>query len=238
LLFRIRKRRGPGRRDSGPRELAFPSNALERFGRALDAVLAIVAFGRKLAKDLVGAGGGRARDVARGKSDGRPDREFVLQRPLLLLECQHRAHGPAAQADSLICLGVYSTRRGKKASRLRHSKCAIFQDFQRDAGIMVVPPACCEAATAGPHVPRRRKHDPKRAALPCHHHEGMETSERKRPDPEAAAIGERLEGGRKAANVRSSRLRRYAVTSRRGWRGRRPAATAPPTPWRAGRLAR
>src|SRR5438093_11521503 len=42
-------------------ELAFLGDALESFARALDAVLAIVPFGRQLTNDLVGAGGGRTR---------------------------------------------------------------------------------------------------------------------------------------------------------------------------------
>src|SRR5262249_41690272 len=67
---------------SGKGELAFLGNPFEGFARALDAILAIVAFGRQQTDHLVSTGGGRTRHVACSKIDTRSNRELVLQRPL------------------------------------------------------------------------------------------------------------------------------------------------------------
>src|SRR5262249_52036186 len=67
---------------SGKGELTFLGDALERFRRALDPILAVVAFSRQLPDHLIRTAGGRTRDVARRKVHGRSNREFVLQRPL------------------------------------------------------------------------------------------------------------------------------------------------------------
>ncbi len=78
---RLRRR---GTSSSRQGQLALSGNPLKGFRRAFDPILAVVVFRRKLADDLVGAGGGRTRDVARGKIDGRSNGELVFQRPLLL----------------------------------------------------------------------------------------------------------------------------------------------------------
>src|ERR1700761_5666329 len=62
-------------------ELAFPGDPLESFGRTLDAILGVVAFGGKLADHLIGSARGRTRDVARSEIDGRSDGILVRQRP-------------------------------------------------------------------------------------------------------------------------------------------------------------
>src|SRR5215475_7990439 len=78
------------RRATLPCELAFLRNPLERLGRALDSVLAIIALGRKLADHLIGAARSRTRNVAGSEIHRRPDRKFVLQRPLHHTESRSR----------------------------------------------------------------------------------------------------------------------------------------------------
>ena len=63
-------------------ELAFLGDSLERFRRAFDPVLAIIAVARQLADNLIGATRRRTRNIARSEVHGRSNREFVLQRPL------------------------------------------------------------------------------------------------------------------------------------------------------------
>src|ERR1700753_1789426 len=75
---------------SGNGELAFLRDPLESLGRAFDAILAVVAFGREQPDHLIGAAGGRTRHVAGREIDRPPTVEFVLQRPL------HHARTPAA----------------------------------------------------------------------------------------------------------------------------------------------
>ena len=89
-------------------QLAFSGNPLKGFRRAFDPVLAVVAFCRKLPDDLIGATGRRARDVARGEIDRRPDRELVLQRPLLLA-CRQEPLVPLPGPACLYNFDVYST---------------------------------------------------------------------------------------------------------------------------------
>src|SRR5262245_38376525 len=79
---------------SGKGELAFLCDPLERFARTLDAILAVVPFGRQQADHLVGAGGSRTRHVARSEIDSRSNRELVLQRPLHTRIFRPDAHGP------------------------------------------------------------------------------------------------------------------------------------------------
>jgi hypothetical protein len=81
---------------SGNIELTFLGHPLKSFGRAFDPVLAIVAIGRKQPDNLIGAAGGRTRDIAGRKIDGLSNVVFVLQRPLHHARCADRAHGPAA----------------------------------------------------------------------------------------------------------------------------------------------
>src|SRR5713101_8009422 len=66
----------------GNRELTFLGNPFESFGRAFDPILAVVAVGRKQADHLIGAAGGRTRDIAGSKVNGLSNGEFVLQRLL------------------------------------------------------------------------------------------------------------------------------------------------------------
>ena len=80
-------------------ELAFLGNPLKRFGRALDSILTVVAIGRKQPDHLIGAAGGRTRDIARSEIDGLSNGIFMLQRPLPSRKNVGHAHGPAAMAD-------------------------------------------------------------------------------------------------------------------------------------------
>src|SRR5689334_15914992 len=51
----------------GNRELAFLGDPLKSFRRTLDPILAIVSLGRELPDHLIGAAGGRPRNIACGK---------------------------------------------------------------------------------------------------------------------------------------------------------------------------
>src|SRR2546430_15032604 len=75
---------------SGNRELAFLGDPFESFGRAFDAILAVVAIGRQQPDHLIGAAGGRAGNVAGSKIDSLSNGVLMLQRPL------HYARTPAA----------------------------------------------------------------------------------------------------------------------------------------------
>jgi hypothetical protein len=86
-------------RHSGNVELAFLGHPLERLGRALDSVLAVIAFRWKQPEHLIGAAGGRSCDVAGSKVDGLTDSKFVLQRLLPSRKNAGHAYGPAATAD-------------------------------------------------------------------------------------------------------------------------------------------
>jgi hypothetical protein len=102
----------------GNGELTLLGDPLKRFRRALDPVLAIVAFGRKLPDDLIGTAGGRTRDIARCKVHRRSNRVFVLQRPL------HHAKSPRPRLWSRCAAGwepapAYSMTRDKLASDIR-----------------------------------------------------------------------------------------------------------------------
>src|SRR5258705_11394909 len=89
---------------SGNVELTFLGHALESLGRALDPVLAVIPVGRKQPDHLVGAAGGRTRDVAGSKIDSLSNGEFVLQRLLpsrknaaaLTVPLQRPSENPAA----------------------------------------------------------------------------------------------------------------------------------------------
>src|ERR1700753_3679321 len=74
---------------SGDVQLAFLRHPLERLGRVFDAILAVVAIGRKQPDHLVGAAGGRPGHVAGSEIDSLSNGEFVFQRPL------HHARTPA-----------------------------------------------------------------------------------------------------------------------------------------------
>src|SRR5436309_1254849 len=67
---------------SGKGELAFLGHPLESFARALDPILAIVAFGRQQTDHLIGAACGRTRHIACSEIDTRSNSVLVLQRPL------------------------------------------------------------------------------------------------------------------------------------------------------------
>src|SRR5215813_2830452 len=103
---------------SGNDELTFLGDALERFRRAFDPILAIVAFSRQLPDHLIRTAGGRTRDVARRKVHGRSNREFVLQRPLHQHEfAASRLRSRARLAGKPV--SAYSTWRDKLASDIR-----------------------------------------------------------------------------------------------------------------------
>src|SRR5437879_6315559 len=67
---------------SGNVELTFLGHPFESLGRAFDTILAVIAIGRKQPDHLIGAAGGRTRDIAGSKIDSLTDGEFVLQRLL------------------------------------------------------------------------------------------------------------------------------------------------------------
>src|ERR1700731_3694233 len=67
---------------SGNVELTFLGHPFESLGRAFDAILAVIAVGRKQPDHLIGAAGSRTRYVAGSKIDSLSNGEFVLQRPL------------------------------------------------------------------------------------------------------------------------------------------------------------
>ncbi len=70
-------------RDSlGNVELTFLGYPLESLGRAFDPVLAVIPVGREEPDHLIGAAGGRTRDIAGSKINGLSNGEFVLQRLL------------------------------------------------------------------------------------------------------------------------------------------------------------
>src|SRR5205814_6395597 len=75
---------------SGDRELAFLGNAFEGFGRAFDAILAIVTVSRKQPDHLVGAAGGRSGNIAGSKIDSLSNGVLVLQHPLHHARCRPR----------------------------------------------------------------------------------------------------------------------------------------------------
>src|ERR1700687_4240251 len=89
---------GHARNASGNVELTFLGYPFESLGRVLDPILAVIAVGRKQPDHLIGAAGGRTRDIARSKIDSLSNGEFVLQR-LLHHANVGCAHGPAATAD-------------------------------------------------------------------------------------------------------------------------------------------
>src|ERR1700733_12013310 len=55
---------------SGNSELTFLGHPLESLGRIFDAILTVIAFGWEQPDHLIGAAGGRSRDIAGGKIDG------------------------------------------------------------------------------------------------------------------------------------------------------------------------
>jgi len=67
---------------SGNGELTFLRHPLESLGRVFDPILAVIAIGRQQPDHLIGAAGGRTRDIAGSKVDGFSNGEFVWQRPL------------------------------------------------------------------------------------------------------------------------------------------------------------
>ena len=84
---------------SGNGELTFLGHPFESLDRAFDPVLAVIAVGRQKPDHLVGAGGGRTRDIARSEIDGLSNGIFMLQRSLPSRKNVGHAHGPAAMAD-------------------------------------------------------------------------------------------------------------------------------------------
>src|SRR6202043_3946195 len=80
---------------SGKVELTFLGHPFESLGRAFDTILAIIAIGRKQPDHLIGAAGGRTRDIAGSKIDGLSHGEFVLQHPLHQAKNVGCAQGPA-----------------------------------------------------------------------------------------------------------------------------------------------
>jgi hypothetical protein len=62
--------------------LTFLGDPFESLGRAFDPVLAVIPVGRKQPDHLIGAAGGRSRDIAGSKINGLSNGEFVLQRLL------------------------------------------------------------------------------------------------------------------------------------------------------------
>src|SRR5882724_9079306 len=90
---------GRARYFSGNVELTFLGHPFESLGRIFDPILAVIAIGRKQPDHLIGAGGGRTRDIAGSEIDGLSNGIFMLQRPLPSRKNVGHAHGPAAMAD-------------------------------------------------------------------------------------------------------------------------------------------
>src|SRR3954469_11438047 len=90
-----------GRRNgrSADGELAFFRHPLKCFGRTLDPVLTVVTVGRKQPDHLIGAAGGRTRDIAGSKIDGLTHAKLVLQRLLHHTEMPAMLTVPIAAAD-------------------------------------------------------------------------------------------------------------------------------------------
>src|SRR5437879_13583484 len=72
---------GHARCFSGNVELTFLGHPFESLGRAFDPILAVIAIGRKQPDHLIGAAGGRTRDIAGSKMDSISYGGWVLQRP-------------------------------------------------------------------------------------------------------------------------------------------------------------
>jgi hypothetical protein len=113
---------------SGERELTFLGDPFEGLGRALDPVLAVVAFRRQQADDFVRAAGSRARNVAGREQYARSNGEFVLQHPLHYSNNACLAHGPTAMAGRKPSK-LYSTHAAFLASLIRawqHTNLEVF----------------------------------------------------------------------------------------------------------------
>src|SRR5882672_409498 len=102
---------------SGDRELAFLGDPFEGFGRVFDAILAIVAVGRKQPDHLVGAAGGRSGNIAGSKIDSLSHGVLMLQRPLHHARLSAALDVPLASAD-LRTPRQSSTRHDQKASSI------------------------------------------------------------------------------------------------------------------------
>src|SRR3981081_4764272 len=89
---------GRARHFSGNVELTFLGHPFESLGRVFDPILAVIAIGRKQPDHLIGAAGGRTRDIASSKIDSLSNGVFVLQRPSPSRK-NRLYHGPAAPAD-------------------------------------------------------------------------------------------------------------------------------------------
>src|ERR1700722_1010053 len=63
-------------------ELTFLGHPFEGFGRAFDPILTVIDVGRKQPDHLIGAAGGRTRDIAGSKVDSFSNGELMFQRPL------------------------------------------------------------------------------------------------------------------------------------------------------------
>src|ERR1019366_3183097 len=118
----------PGAQDLRKCRAHFPWPPVQSLGRAFDAILAVVAIGRKQADHLIGAAGGRTRDIAGGEIDGLTNVVFVLQRPL------HTQETPVAPTVPLQRLakkpgGCIAWRRSRWPVTSGHSKCANFAGF-------------------------------------------------------------------------------------------------------------
>src|SRR6266853_3542316 len=108
----------------GNRELTFLGNPFESFGRAFDPILAVVAVGRKQADHLIGAAGGRTRDIAGSKVNGLSNGEFMFQRPLHHAKRRLR---PRSRCDGRPeNRRWYTIRPVWLASDIRHGKCEYF----------------------------------------------------------------------------------------------------------------
>ena len=93
---------------SGDVELTFLGYPFESLGRTFNSILTVITIGRKQPDHLVGAAGGRARDIAGSEVDSFSNGIFVLQRPL-----------PSGKRQP--CLWSRCTGRPKPPRSLYHS---------------------------------------------------------------------------------------------------------------------
>src|SRR5262249_2474199 len=84
--------------------------------------------------DLVVTGGGRTRYIARGEGDRRPDREFVLQRPLLLVERRRKAHGPRHPGRLFLSMSSIACAGAARPADWRMANARFCRIFSRMSG--------------------------------------------------------------------------------------------------------
>jgi hypothetical protein len=120
----------PRQQKSRTCELAFARHALECFGRAFDAILAVIAIGGKQTDDFIGAARRRARHVTGREINGLSNAVLVLQRSAPSLETQTAAlRNTGGRPDDWT---LYSMRVHLLPDKGRMASTQILQSFQLD----------------------------------------------------------------------------------------------------------